>query len=247
MSERTSIEWTDAIWNPVRGCTKISLGCKFCYAEAFAERFRGVPGHPFEQGFDLRLVAEKLPEPLKWKRPRRIFVNSMSDLFHEDVPDTYIAMVFSIIEKADWHVFQVLTKRAERLHKIADALPWPANLWMGVSIESARYARRARLLANTPAKTRFISAEPLLGPIPNLPLEGVHWVIVGGESGRFARPMDLSWAREIRDQCKSARVAFFLKQLGGRTHKRGGDQAILDGRKWREFPASTSSLVGLGV
>src|SRR5204862_260393 len=165
MSDKSSIEWTDATWNPVRGCTKISPGCKFCYAETFAERFRGVPNHPFEHGFDFRLVAEKLSEPLKWKRPRRIFVNSMSDLFHESVPDSYIKQVFSIIEKANWHEFQILTKRAERLNKIAGELHWPLNLWMGVSIESARYTHRSRLLAETPARIKFISAEPLLGPI----------------------------------------------------------------------------------
>jgi protein gp37 len=242
MSEHTSIEWTDATWNPVRGCTKVSPGCKHCYAEAFAERFRGVPGHPFEQGFDLRLVPEKVLEPLTWKRPRRIFVNSMSDLFHEKVPPSFIAAVFSVIERAHWHIFQILTKRPERLCEISSTLPWPSNLWMGVSIESARYAYRARLLATIPAKTKFISAEPLLGPIPDMPLEAINWVIVGGESGRFARPMDLSWARGLRDQCKSAGVAFFLKQLGGRTTKRGGEQAVLDGRRWREFPSAQSSF-----
>jgi protein gp37 len=160
----------------------------------------------------------------------------MSDLFHDGVPDSFIRAVFSTIERADWHVFQILTKRAERLARIADALPWPPNLWMGVSVESARYAFRARLLADTPALAKFISAEPLLGPIPDLPLRGINWVIVGGESGRFARPMDLSWARDLRDQCKSAGVPFFLKQLGGRRGKRGGEEAVLDGRRWRESP-----------
>jgi len=243
MSERSSIEWTDATWNPIRGCTKVSLGCKFCYAETFAERFRGVAGHPFERGFDLRLIPEKLSEPLTWRRPRRVFVNSMSDLFHEDVPDSFIFTVFSIIEKADWHVFQLLTKRAERLRSMAGALPWPSNLWMGVSIETAQYASRARILAGIPARARFISAEPLLGPIPNLPLQGIEWVIVGGESGRHARPMDLSWARGLRDQCRSAGVAFFLKQLGGRSGKRGGEQAVLDGQRWQEYPSSLSLLL----
>src|SRR5262245_37873749 len=194
MSDRSHIEWTDATWNPVRGCTKVSPGCKFCYAETFAERFRGVPGHPFEQGFDFRLVPEKLHEPLRWNRTRRIFVNSMSDLFHENVPDEYIDSVFAIIRQANWHVFQVLTKRAERLHNLAPRLLWPSNLWMGVSIESQQYTYRAQLLAETPAMTKFISVEPLLGSIPELPLKGIHWVIVGGESGRSARQMDLSWA-----------------------------------------------------
>jgi len=237
MSDRSAIEWTDATWNPVRGCTKVSAGCKNCYAETFAERFRGVPGHPFENGFDLRLVPEKLLDPMAWKRPRRIFVNSMSDLFHEKVPFSYIESVFSTIERAHWHVFQILTKRAERLVELAHALPWPSNLWMGVSVESAKFTSRARMLSTVPARTRFISVEPLLGPIASLPLDKIDWVIVGGESGRRARPMELSWARSIRDQCNAAGVAFFFKQLGGRRRKRGGEEAVLDGRRWREFPA----------
>lgn len=245
MSDRTRIEWTDATWNPVRGCTKVSPGCKHCYAEVFAERFRGVPGHPFEQGFELRLVPEKLREPLDWKRPRKIFVNSMSDLFHETIPPDYIRQVFKIMVQANWHTFQVLTKRSERLVELSRELPWPPNIWMGVSIESAWYCCRSRHLASVPAAVRFLSVEPLLGPISNLPLDGIDWVIVGGESGPQARSMDPAWAGEIRDQCRKAGVAFFLKQLGGRRHKRGGSQAVLDGRLWNEFPTGAPSLLAL--
>lgn len=237
MSDRSRIEWTDSTWNPVRGCTKISPGCKYCYAEVIAERFRGVPDHPFEQGFDLRLVPEKLTEPLHWKRPRKIFVNSMSDLFHEDVPLEYIGQVFKVMSEASWHTFQILTKRSERLVEVSARLPWPHNVWMGVSVELARYTYRASDLARVPAAVRFLSVEPLLGPIPNLPLRNIDWVIVGGESGPHARPMELSWARDIHRQCEKMDVAFFLKQLGGRHGKRGGDEAILDGQRLQEFPA----------
>jgi protein gp37 len=243
MSDRTRIEWTDATWNPARGCTKISPGCKHCYAEAFAERFRGMPGHAYEQGFDLRLVPEKLRAPLKWKRPRTIFVNSMSDLFHEGIPPAYLRQVFEVMVQAHWHTFQVLTKRSERLVALSRDLPWPENVWMGVSIESAEYCSRAHDLARVPAALRFLSVEPLLGPIPHLPLNDIAWAIAGGESGPRARPMDLAWARDIRDQCRNAGVPFFLKQLGGRRGKRGGSQAVLDGRLWREFPAAGPSLL----
>jgi protein gp37 len=242
MGERSSIEWTDATWNPVRGCTKISPGCKHCYAETFAERFRGVPGHPFEQGFDLRLVPEKLDQPLLWKRPRRIFVNSVSDLFHEDIPVSYIRGVFAVMVRASWHSFQILTKRSQRLLAVSSQLPWPSNVWMGVSIESADYVFRAHDLLKVPAKVRFISAEPLLGPLSNLPIEGLDWVIVGGESGPHARPMDVDWAREIRDQCGRHGVPFFLKQLGGRRHKRSGGDAVLDGRRWTEWPTPPAHM-----
>jgi protein gp37 len=236
MSDRSAIEWTDATWNPVRGCSKVSPGCKHCYAEAFAERFRGVPGHPFENGFDLQLAPHKLEEPLSWSRPRRVFVNSMSDLFHESIPDSYIRKVFDVMVQADWHTFQILTKRSARLLAIAPSLPWPNHVWMGVSIESDRYVGRADDLRGVPAAVRFISAEPLLGPLPSLNLRDIDWVIVGGESGHYARPMDVTWAREIRDLCEEARVAFFLKQLGGRRDKRGGDKALLEGVRWVDFP-----------
>lgn len=245
MSDRSAIEWTDATWNPVRGCTKVSPGCKHCYAEAFAERFRGVPGHPFEQGFDLRLVPEKLPQPLLWARPRRIFVNSMSDLFHEDIQLDYIRRVFAIMVEAHWHSFQVLTKRSKRLTDVCHELPWPPNIWMGVSIESADYTSRAFDLIKTPAQVRFVSAEPLLGPIPELPVEGLDWLIVGGESGRHARTMELDWARELRNKCRKHGVAFFLKQLGGRRQKRSGAEATLDGRRWMEWPHVQNQLVSV--
>lgn len=238
MSDRSGIEWTDATWNPVRGCTKVSPGCKHCYAETFAERFRGVPNHPFEQGFDLRLVPEKLDEPLRWRSPRLIFVNSMSDLFHESIPDEYIRSVFAVMEKAYWHTFQVLTKRSARLLDLAGSLPWPANVWMGVSVESNEYVWRARDLAKVPGAVRFVSAEPLLAPVLDLPFDAIDWVIVGGESGRRARPMELDWARRLRDLCRAHGVAFFLKQLGGQANKRGGDLAVLDGNRIIEMPKS---------
>jgi protein gp37 len=236
MAERSKIEWTNSTWNPARGCTKVSPGCAHCYAEAFAERFRGVPGHPFEKGFDLRLVPEKLYEPLRWRRPRLVFVNSMSDLFHESIPVDFIQQVFAVMAQAHWHTFQILTKRSRRLVEICGQLPWPSNVWMGVSIESAAYKRRALDLAKAPAAVRFLSLEPLLGPIPSLPLGGIGWVIVGGESGPRARPMEIAWARDIRDQCQRVGAAFYLKQLGGRQDKRGGDAALLDGRRWQQTP-----------
>lgn len=236
MGDNSGIEWTDATWNPVRGCTKVSPGCKHCYAETFAERWRGTPGHPYEQGFDLRLVPESLNLPLRWKRPRTIFVNSMSDLFHEDVPDTYIGEVFAVMEAAGHHRFQVLTKRADRLAELAVLLPWPTNVWMGVSIESADYVDRIDRLREVPATVRFLSIEPLLGPLPNLSLRGIHWVIVGGESGPGARAMDPGWASDIRDQCLVAGVPFFFKQWGGVRKKEAGRE--LEGRTWDEMPAS---------
>lgn len=236
LSEISTIEWTDSTWNPVRGCTKVSPGCKHCYALTFAERWRGVPGHPYEQGFDLRLVPNKLEEPLKWKTPRRIFVNSMSDLFHDDVPFLYIQRVFAITKRAPWHTFQILTKRAERLAALAPRLPWPANVWQGVSVENQRYFDRIAALRRVPAAIRFLSLEPLLGPLPAIPLDGISWVIVGGESGLQHRLVEPAWVLEIRDQCVAAGVPFFFKQWGGRTPKAGG--RLLDGREWNEMPAS---------
>ena len=240
MSEVSSIEWTDSTWNPVRGCTKVSPGCKHCYALTFAERWRGIPGHPYEHGFDLRLVPEKLAEPLKWKTPRRIFVNSMSDLFHEGVPETFIRSVFEIMGEAHWHSFQVLTKRAERLAALALRLPWPDNVWQGVSVESERYLSRIHSLRSVPAAVRFLSLEPLLGPLPRLPLADIHWVIVGGESGCKHRPIDPHWVRQIRDQCLDHGVAFFFKQWGGRTPKANG--RLLDGREWNQMPSPPRAL-----
>lgn len=236
MSDGSAIEWTDATWNPVRGCTKISPGCKHCYAETFAERFRGVPGHPFEQGFDLRLVPDALELPLRWRSPRRIFVNSMSDLFHEDVPETFVRQVFDVMRLASQHAFQVLTKRSARMAELARTLDVPNNVWMGVSIENEDYTSRIDDLMRVPAKVRFLSIEPLLGPIRRLSLHGIHWVIVGGESGPRARPMDPGWVRSIRDQCAEAGVPFFFKQWGGVRKKVAG--RLLDERTWDEMPVS---------
>jgi protein gp37 len=234
MSVTSSIEWTNATWNPVRGCTKISPGCKHCYAETFSERFRGVPGHPFEQGFDLRLVPTALELPLKWKSGRLIFVNSMSDLFHEDVPDAYIEKVFDVMRRATQHQFQVLTKRGDRMAAFTKTRAVPPNAWMGVSVESAKYVGRIRHLARVPSSVRFLSVEPLLGPIPNLPLNGISWVIVGGESGPRSRPMKPEWVREIRDQCVEAGVPFFFKQWG--TPRKAAAGRDLDGATWNEMP-----------
>jgi protein gp37 len=234
VSDRSTIEWTDASWNPVTGCTQVSPGCDHCYALTFAERFRGVPGHPYEQGFDLRLWPERLELPLTWRRPRRIFVNSMSDLFHRDVPTDYIQQVFGTMRRADWHVFQILTKRPGRLRRIAADLPWPQNVWMGVSIEASEFAWRASYLREVPAAVRFVSAEPLLGPLDGVDLRGIDWIITGGESGPGHRPINESWVRALRDRCNAEGVAFFHKQWGGRWPKQGGRE--LDGRTYDEWP-----------
>jgi protein gp37 len=235
MSEQSAIEWTDATWNPVTGCTQISPGCDHCYALTFAERFRGVPGHPYEHGFDLTLRPQRLDMPLRWKKPRRIFVNSMSDLFHESVPTDFIVSVFDTMARAHWHTFQVLTKRPRRMAKLAPMLPWPKNIWAGTSVELDRYAWRANdCLRRVPATVRFVSAEPLLGPLPSLQMDHLQWLIVGGESGHHHRHIDQNWVRHLRDRCQAQGVAFFLKQWGGRTPKTGGRS--LDGRCWDEFP-----------
>jgi len=234
MSDKSAIEWTDATWNPITGCTQVSPGCDHCYALTFAERFRGVPNHPYEQGFDLKLWPERLELPLKWKKPRMIFTNSMSDLFHKDIPDEFIHRVFDVMVKADWHIFQVLTKRSGRLARIAPLLPWTPNIWIGVSIELDRYCWRANHLRQVPASTKFISAEPLLGPLTNLNLDGIDWLISGGESGVGHRPCQPEWVRDLRDRCQADGVAFFHKQWGGRTPKAGG--RLLDGKTWDEFP-----------
>ncbi len=242
MADKSDIEWTDATWNPVTGCTQVSPGCDHCYALTFAERFRGVPGHPYEQGFDLKLWPQRLELPLRWKRPRRIFVNSMSDLFHRDVPDDYVAAVFDVMVRADHHIFQVLTKRSSRLAKLGPSLPWPSNVWVGVSIETERYRWRADHLRQVPAAVRFISAEPLLGTLARVDLSGVDWVITGGESGNGHRPIDPDWVRDLRDRCQQQGVAFFHKQWGGRTPKANGRE--LDGRTWDEFPQPSRELIG---
>jgi protein gp37 len=236
MSIKSKIEWTNASWNPIRGCTKLTEGCKNCYAQTFAERFRGVPGHPYEQGFDLRLVTKKIDEPLKWKKPKKIFVCSMSDLFHEEVPIEYIIKVFETMNKASWHTFQILTKRIERLLKIHKKLNWTSNIWIGTTIELEKYSYRSNILSKIPASVRFLSLEPLLGPIQKLPLNKINWIIVGGESGLNARPMDLDWALRIKEMCQENRITFFFKQIGGEKNKRGGDQALLDGQIWHQYP-----------
>jgi len=234
MGQKSTIEWTDCTWNPVTGCQKISPGCTNCYAETFAERWRGIPGHPYEQGFDLKIWPERLLQPLSWKQPRIIFVNSMSDLFHHDIPQSYIERVFQVMQQASWHTFQILTKRAERLLEISKILEWPENVWMGVSVENEDYKWRIEYLRETPAKTKFLSVEPLLGPIKRLPLSKMDWVIVGGESGPFARPVEIEWVRDIRDQCLKKNVPFFFKQWGGVQKKKNGRE--LDGTTWNQLP-----------
>ncbi len=245
MSDRSRIEWTDATWNPIRGCTKVSPGCANCYAERFAERFRGVPGHPYERGFDLRLVRERLEDPLRWRRPRMIFVNSMSDLFHREVPDDYIVRVARTMEAAPWHSFQVLTKRADRLRDLLRTkLRFAATLthvWWGVSVENRKHGfPRIAALQAAPARIRFLSVEPLLEALGSLNLSGISWVIAGGESGPGARPVEASWVRSIRDQCLRDGVPFFFKQWGGARKKAKGRE--LDGRTWNELPAAQTAV-----
>jgi protein gp37 len=234
MAQLSRIEWTDATWNPVTGCTKLSSGCKFCYAERMAERLHSMGHHRYRNKFRLTLQRDLLEVPLRWFKPRIVFVNSMSDLFHEDVPDDYIHAVFDTMKRADQHLFQVLTKRSGRLRELARELPWPENVWMGVTVESQRYVSRIRDLQKVPARVRFLSIEPLLEPIRRLPLSRIHWVIVGGESGPGARPMAAEWVRAIRDRCASRRVPFFFKQWGGVRKKRTG--RLLDGQTWEERP-----------
>ncbi len=240
MSDSSAIEWTNASWNPVTGCTKLSAGCDHCYAERFAERFRGVVGHPFEPGFDLTLRPERLDQPTLWRRPRLIFVNSMSDLFHKNIPAGFIGSVFETMEQADWHTFQVLTKRSSLMRRFVNARyanrQPPAHIWLGVSIEDERALSRLRHLKETKATVRFVSFEPLIGPIGEVDLRDIHWVIAGGESGPGARPVEVDWLRELRDACQRQRVAFFFKQWGGRTPKAGGN--TLDGRQWLEYPTT---------
>jgi protein gp37 len=239
MSDHSKIEWTDATWNPVRGCTKVSPGCKHCYAETFAERFRGVPSHPFEFGFDLRLVPEKLTDPLRWATPRMIFVNSMSDLFHERVPDAYIETIAQVMMQANWHTYQVLTKRADRmrdmLHGALRDAAERSHIWWGVSVENRKHGlHRVAALCDSPARVRFLSVEPLLEDLGQMNIEGIHWVIVGGESGPGARPMSADWVRGIRRQCRAVKVPFFFKQWGGVRKKETGRE--LDGRTYSQFP-----------
>ncbi|MEK7214176.1 MAG: phage Gp37/Gp68 family protein [Chloroflexota bacterium] len=234
MGDKSTIEWTDATWNPVTGCTKVSPGCKHCYAERLARRLQAMGNPRYRNGFAVTLQPDQLTLPLRWRTPKRIFVNSMSDLFHDAIPVDYIRRVFEVMAQAEWHTFQVLTKRAERLAALAPGLPWPANVWQGVSVENDRYTWRIDYLRAVPARVRFLSVEPLLGPIPDLCLDGIQWVIVGGESGPGHRLVDPAWVRNIRDQCLTAGVAFFFKQWGGRTPKSRG--RMLDGRLWDEMP-----------
>ena len=236
MAQNSSIEWTEATWNPVTGCTKISPGCKFCYAERMAKRLQAMGQARYRNAFDLTLQPDALEAPLHWKKPRVIFVNSMSDLFHKDVPLEYIQRCFDVMRRASQHTYQVLTKRPERAAELAADLPWPRNVWMGTSVERADYAWRAQALKDIPAHVRFLSVEPLLGPIQRLPLSGIHWVIVGGESGPGARPMAVEWVRQIRDRCLSRNVPFFFKQWGGVHKARTGRE--LDGKTWNDMPDS---------
>lgn len=239
MAQISTIEWTDSTWNPITGCDKISPGCGHCYAETFAERFRGVKGHPFEQGFDLKLWHERLELPLEWKKPKTIFVNSMSDLFHKDIPTAYILKVFKTMQLAYWHKFQILTKRSERLLEMDSLISWQPNIWMGVSVETQKYSYRIDHLRKTHAQIKFLSLEPLLGPLPNMNLKEIDWAIVGGESGPRARSMQEEWVLDIRNQCKKSSIPFFFKQWGGVQKKKNG--RLLQGKTYDEMPLSVAA------
>jgi protein gp37 len=249
MADSTAIEWTDATWNPVTGCTKISAGCDNCYAARFSERFRGVDGHPFKFGFDLTLRPARLEQPLQWRRPRKIFVNSMSDLFHKSIPRAFLDRVFGTMERANWHTYQVLTKRSslmrDYLRQRYGGAGGPPHIWFGVSVEDSTKVSRIKHLGDAPAAVRFLSVEPLIGPVGKLDLAKIDWVIVGGESGPRARPMNPDWVRDVRDQCNAAGVAFFFKQWGGLRPKSGG--RVLDGYKWDEFPSVASLTCGIAA
>jgi len=235
MSAGSTIEWTESTWNPLTGCTKISAGCKHCYAERMALRLQAMGQPNYTNGFRLTLHPHVLEAPLGWKRPQMIFVNSMSDLFHCDVPTEFILRVFDIMGRACWHTFQLLTKRSDRLVELSPEICWPANVWMGVSVESQEYRFRVDHLRQTGAQVKFLSLEPLLGPLPGLDLTGIHWVIVGGESGPGARPLQERWVLDLRDRCHESQVPFFFKQWGGVRKKRAG--RLLEGRTWDAMPA----------
>ena len=235
----SAIEWTESTWNPLTGCSKVSPGCQNCYAERMAKRLQAMGLEKYRQGFLLALHPEALEEPLNWLKPQNIFVNSMSDLFHQDVPPDFILNIFEVMRRAHWHQFQVLTKRAERLLELDASIDWPQNVWMGVSVENAQYAYRIDLLRQTHAVIKFLSLEPLLGELPNLNLQGIHWVIVGGESGPHARPIEYEWVLDIRDQCNRSNVPFFFKQWGGTRKKKTG--RLLDNRTWDELPRSMAT------
>jgi protein gp37 len=236
MAIKSSIEWTESTWNPITGCTKVSPGCKHCYAERMAKRLHAMGQYNYRNGFDLTLQEKSLELPLRWKQHQMIFVNSMSDLFHEDVPKEFIFKVFTIMEQAYWHTFQILTKRSERLIELNAEVKWPANVWMGVSVENSDYLYRIDHLRQTSAGIKFLSLEPLLGPLPVLDLKGINWVIVGGESGPGARPIDRGWIIDIRDKCKHNHVPFYFKQWGGINKKKAG--RLLDGITWDQLPST---------
>jgi len=236
MATKSRIEWTESTWNPLTGCNKISPGCKFCYAERFAKRLQAMGQPNYRNGFELTLHEHAVEQPLSWKKPQMIFVNSMSDLFHKDVPLEFIQKVFDVMNQADWHVFQVLTKRSERLLEVHRHLSWPQNVWMGVSVENSDYTFRIDHLRKTGAKIKFLSLEPLLGPLPALNLANIDWVIVGGESGPKARPIKSDWILEIKEQCREEGVPFFFKQWGGKNKKKNG--RLLEGKTWDELPYS---------
>lgn len=241
---KTAIEWTDATWNPVTGCTKISAGCDHCYAERFAERWRGTPGHPYENGFDLTLRSERLEQPLNWRQRRMIFVNSMSDLFHKKVPEGFIDQVFDTMERANQHIFQVLTKRSSLMRNYVNARYKdklvPSHIWLGTSVEDGSKKSRIKHLRDANASVRFLSIEPLIGAVGAMDLDGIHWVIVGGESGPGYRPMQIDWVREVKEQCEAAGVPFFFKQWGGIRPKSGGRK--LDEQEWSDFPVLKESI-----
>ena len=241
VASASKIEWTETTWNPVSGCSKISAGCLNCYAERMAHRLKAMGNPNYRNGFDVTLHPHLIDAPLKWRNPRLVFVNSMSDLFHEEVPLDFIQVVFSTMKSAHWHTFQVLTKRSERLLQLAPELNWPANVWMGVSVEDADVVDRIDHLRLVDTAVRFLSLEPLIGPLPDLDLRGIHWAIVGGESGPGARPMESDWVVDLRDQCRAADVAFFFKQWGGVFKKRNG--RALQGRTWDELPRQGTPLV----
>lgn len=237
----SKIEWTESTWNPITGCNKVSPGCQHCYAERMAMRLQAMGTPQYARGFEVTLQPAALELPLGWKKPQTIFVNSMSDLFHEKVPFEFIQQIFAVMKQAHWHTFQVLTKRAERLEELASGLEWPSNVWMGVSIENDRYSYRANHLRRTSAKVKFLSLEPLLGPLPSLDLDQMDWVIVGGESGPGARPIQESWVIELRDRCEWSRVPFFFKQWGGVNKKRTG--RLLEGRTWDGLPMASFAAI----
>jgi len=244
MATESHIEWTDTTWNPVTGCSKISPGCKNCYAERLAHRLQAMGQYRYRNGFDVTLHERSLAEPFGWKKPRKVFVNSMSDLFHEEIPLNYIQRVFEVMAATPRHTFQILTKRSKRLREVASQLPWPSNVWMGVSVENTDVLSRITDLEAVSAAVRFLSCEPLLGPLSNLPLAYIHWVIVGGESGPGARRMEPSWVDEILRQCRTANVPFFFKQWGGVRKSRTG--RMLNGRTYDEYPDKTNALLVTG-